>query len=99
MGTVQRKFRDRVPVKTTLLDRWTVTVDGEAVHRSFSAIYALAEAERMIKEGRPRVRFGWNLPTKKAQGCDPEPCMTELVENVGLREAKRIMEQERVVNG
>jgi hypothetical protein len=95
MGTVQREFRDRVPVKTTLLKRWSVTVDGEVVHRSFSAIYALAEAERMIKAGMPRVRFGWNLPTKKAQGCDPEPLeMAELIKNCGIREARKIMELE-----
>ena len=95
MGTVQQQYFDKVPLKTTLLERWTVTVEGEAVHRSASAIVALAEAERMIKAGMPRVRFGWNLPAKKARSCSSEPMeIAELIENCGIREARKIMELE-----
>jgi len=78
-----------------LKQRWTVLEDGKPPRRFYSAEVALRCLEsRKEREGRG-LRFGWNLPAKKAQGCNPEPMeMAELIEKCGIREARKIMELE-----
>jgi hypothetical protein len=78
-----------------MLKRWTVTEEGKEPELFWHCGVAVHFAVERKKQGGQRVRFGWNLPTKKARSCSSEPAeMAELIENCGIREARKIMNAE-----